>query len=362
MQKIVLMVCALSFSFSVVALDSQQCFRDISNNVKPWAIDLNYQFPRTQSQGENGTCYMYSLMSTLSAALYRKGTNDHRLRVSDRRAFVKDYEFSPELTFLLLSIADPSYLDDRVEHAKRRSIEKAAYLGLFDSGDPIYTIRFVKKNPEVLIPIDVWKKVNWYSNVSQLIYREFNRTNELNGRFDSARSRAKIVKALLKIVSALQSNPETANFVTKLRQNGFSWDEGRNEFNFNRTSSRNLPLSTYEANSNNYSSCQSMLDTIFSAICKGIPVIVSTAKQNPGEDFERRHSSVVVGTIPIGKNGVLQATDLMIRDSARLTSESDNFNPHTGMVGMPLRKACETVITRSRIYQVQIILAPGESL
>ncbi len=352
------------FTFSAIGADAARCKSDLADNRGIWKIDLNHQFPRTQSQGQNGTCYMYSLMSAVSAALYRKSTNDHRLRATSGARYVKDFEYSPEITLMLMAIADNDFLNDRLAHAERRKREKKQFLGLFDSGDSGYILKFLKKNPEALVPVDLWTKVSWFSNASTFIYDEFNKANELNGNFGPSAARARIVKAMLRIIAAFEKTPEMAGVVRKLRQNGFTWDHSRKELQLTRNSSQDLPLTVVEyfPNNNDYDACQRMIDAIFSGVCQGIPAIVSTTIQYPSEDFERYHASVVVGTIPIGTKGVLQATDLMIRDSARLTSQADQFNPHTGLVGFPLRKACQTVLKRFRLYQAQFILAPGESI
>ncbi|MBU6375451.1 MAG: hypothetical protein KGQ59_05605, partial [Bdellovibrionales bacterium] len=153
--------------------EGQACVQTLVYQRRPYPIDLNHRFPMSHSQGEDGTCYAHALLSGVSAIQQQDLKKDSSL-YGGRNAFVREFDYSPELTLLLLTLIDDEYARERVESA--REFRKTR---IFDGGYPAKTYARIKLYPQVLISVPNDLKLSFWSSLRTAVRSAFEKVTDL---------------------------------------------------------------------------------------------------------------------------------------------------------------------------------------
>jgi len=279
-----------------------KCLEDLNGPRPTFKINLDRVMPPLNDQGNNGTCYAQGAAMLLSAYMFEKSKGPQN---------PSDFDYSPEMTLLLLALKNPNYLQARLDQmAKDRTNE------IFGYGWTEDVLKAINEYPEVLVPVpsDLYVSIIGPINqpirevISTVIFEVNHASNSLT--FEKAQKEIKL--GVAKVLRQL--NPKKAEHqkvLSNFAKAGFSLD-GKS-LKIIDTPAVSLGLQTKNYGSRNArlmtrEKCQQILDGIFISLCHKRPVEVSLV---PPNNPYGRHSIVVDGL-----NYINDVPHLYFRDSA----------------------------------------------
>ena len=292
-------------------------------------IDLNYQFPPTNSQELTGTCYGNAGLAAVASAIHRSQNPALYLNGALSLADQKN-DFSPELTLMLLLVVSDDYLEERSE-AK-------GFNDLFSSGRPNKLANDIIEHPEVLVRVAREDHLGFMSiqSVRSYIKSYFNKANNMSDRTKNSQNiRVRNEKYLSQLLSKLEADKQTSYITDTLKRAGFVWNSVNEIVNFYGTS-RPLAIKIKNLFEDNIdeNNCHSARKLILENLCKKRPVMLSFAV---GIDPNFNISSHAVQVV--GFESHSGESFLRLRDSA-VSSDGNSRTPHPGISTINIKTLC----------------------
>jgi len=319
--------------------EAQACVDSWLHQGRPFRVELNHRFPMSHSQGENGTCYAHALLAGLSAIQQQDFSGDSST-LGDPKAYVREFDYSPELTLLLLALVDDEFIRERIESSRRFS--KTA---LFDNGFASRLYARIKLYPQALISVPNDLKLSLFSSVRGALLSAFEKVTDLGPQTTIDEVRDRIRAVLPPVFEAAQKKPELAGFVAELRKKGWSWNSERQVLK-NAQWLKWLPYSMRVISPKTMNECLEMKGQILTSLCEGKPVVISFADWSSNGSI---HATVVSGVGRYEGKVVL-----MMRDSKFRNREGTISNPHQTLKPFPLDQACQLSGGQFTLFRTEI--------
>lgn len=323
--------------FSVLSLSAHAnnlvpaCLPDrLSNGVH---IDLNYQFPPTNTQEQVGNCYAHAGISALANALYRKNNPGNVLNGSIEK-FDAENDFSPELTIMLLMVVSDDYMIERSKMTGHNDIYSSGW------GETI--VRYVQDHPEVLVSVARKDRLGFLSlkSVRSVIKSYFNDANKMKDKDKTPYAiRNRNEKFLSALLDKLSSDKSTSYVTDELKESGFFWSKISGAVGFkgdyNRLPVSLTPLFTKEVDASN---CNQYRKIILDTLCEKKPVLLSFDTGDIDANYKvSSHQVMAVGFE--AHNGEVF---LRLRNSATF-GDGNSKNPHSGVSTFNVKNLCKYV-------------------